>query len=102
MLVLTSLLYTLFYALVCLTLGLKMPVLTWTSEITPIKQSGCVAIALLIAFVYPVLLCGGYLALGWKLGFVAYAALFAVLTLALSAALYLWLKRKGAKLLAAL
>ena len=102
MLVLTSLLYTLFYALVCLTLGLKMPVLTWTSEITPIKQSGCVAIALLIGFVYPVLLCGGYLALGWKLGFVAYAALFAVLTLALSAALYLWLKRKGAKLLAAL
>ena len=102
MLVLTSLLYTLFYALVCLTLGLKMPVLTWTSEITPIKQSGCVAIALLIGFVYPVLLCGGYLALGWKLGFVAYAALFAVLTLALSAALYLWLKRKGTKLLAAL
>lgn len=102
MLVLTPLLYTLFYALVCLTLGLKMPVLTWTSEITPIKQSGCVAIALLIGFVYPVLLCGGYLALGWKLGFVAYAALFAVLTLALSAALYLWLKRKGAKLLAAL
>lgn len=94
--------FLVFSALLNLVLGLKMPNLHWTSEITPIKQSGCVAIALLIGFVYPVLLCGGYLALGWKLGFVAYAALFAVLTLALSAALYLWLKRKGAKLLAAL
>ena len=102
MLTLIPLLYTLFFALVCLTLGLKMPVLTWTSEITPIKQSGCVFLALLIGFAYPALLCGGYLTLGWKLGFVAYTVLFSLLTLAASAALYAWLKHRGTKIFASL
>lgn len=40
--VVAALLYTLLSALAALALGLKMPNLTWTNEITPIKQGGSV------------------------------------------------------------
>ena len=39
-------LFTVLSALLNLFLGLKMPILHWTNEITPIKQSGAVTIAL--------------------------------------------------------
>ena len=42
-----SLLAVLLLALFGLTMGLKMPNLHWTSEITPVKQGGSVALALL-------------------------------------------------------
>ena len=101
--VLVPMLYVLFSALFGLFLGLKMPNLNWTSEITPIKQSVGVMIALLSGFGYTVLLCGGYMLLnGWKLGFVGYMSLFGAVTLALCALLYLWLKKRGCKLFAAL
>lgn len=47
--VVVALLYTLLSALAALALGLKMPNLTWTNETTPIKQSGCVMLALAAA-----------------------------------------------------
>ena len=84
-------------------LGLKMPNLAWTSEITPIKQSGCVLIALFAGMLYTVLLCVGFFALsGWKLGFAGYTAVFAAATLAVSAGLYLWLRKRGPAVFAAL
>ena len=90
-------------ALFGLFLGLKMPNLSWTSEITPIKQSACVAITLFSGFAYTALLCAGFMLMnGWKLGFVGYMALFGGVTLALCAALYIWLKKKGCNLFAAL
>lgn len=101
--VLVPMLYTLFSALFGLFLGLKMPNLNWTSEITPIKQSAGVMIALFSGFGYTVLLCGGYMLLkGWKLGFVGYMSLFGAVTLAFCAALYFWLKKRGCKLFAEL
>ena len=84
-------------------LGLKMPNLSWTSEITPIKQSACVAITLFSGFAYTALLCVGFMLLnGWKLGFVGYMSVFAAVSLALCAVLYFWLKKRGCKLFAAL
>ena len=101
--VLVPMLYVLFSALFGLFLGLKMPNLNWTSEITPIKQSVGVMIALLSGFGYTVLLCGGYMLLnGWKLGFVGYMSLFGAVTLALCGLLYFWLKKRGCKLFAEL
>ena len=101
--VLVPMLYTLFSALFGLFLGLKMPNLNWTSEITPIKQSAGVMIALFSGFGYTVLLCSGYMLLnGWKLGFVGYMCLFGAVTLALCALLYFWLKKRGSKLFAEL
>ncbi len=94
--------FVLLYALFGLTLGLKMPILTWTSEITPIKQSACVTITLFSGFAFNALLCAGYLLGGWRLGFTGYMAGFAAITLGLSAVLYFWLKKRGCNLLATL
>ena len=101
--VLVPMSYVLLSALFGLFLGLKMPNLNWTSEITPIKQSACVTIALFSGFGYTVLLCAGFMLMnGWKLGFVGYMCGFGAVTLVLCALLYLWLKKRGSSLLAAL
>ena len=101
--VLIPVLYILFSTLFGLFLGLKMPNLNWTSEITPIKQSACVTIALFSGFGYTALLCAGFMLLnGWRLGFVGYMSIFVAVTLILCAVLYLWLKKRGSSLFAAL
>ena len=101
--VLVPLSYVLLSALFGLFLGLKMPNLSWTSEMTPIKQSACVTIALFSGFAYTALLCAGFMLLdGWKLGFAGYMALFGGVTLALCALLWLWLRNKGCSRFASL
>lgn len=97
-----TLLFVAFSAMLGLFLGLKMPNLTWTSEITPIKQSACVAIALFGGWGYALLLVFGYLLAGWHLGGTGYLACFALATLLACAVLYLWLKKKGTAVFAAL
>ena len=88
--------YVVLMALLGLFLGVKNPILTWTNEISPIKQSAPVMIALFGSFGYTVLLFVGYVALpGWKLGFFGYMGCLAGLNLILCALLYLWLKKKG-------
>ena len=101
--VLVPMSYVLISALFGLFLGLKLPNLSWTSEITPIKQSACVGIALFSGFAYTALLCVGFMLMnGWKLGFVGYMSGFGAVTLALCAVLYFWLKKRGCNLFAAL
>lgn len=101
--VLVPMSYVLLSALFGLFLGLKMPNLNWTNEITPIKQSAPVTIALFSGFAYTVLLCAGFMLLnGWKLGFVGYMSGFGAVTLVLCAVLYFWLKKRGCNLFAAL
>ena len=96
--VLVPMLYVLFSALFGLFLGLKMPNLTWTNEITPIKQSASAVLAMLSGFVYSVLLCVGFMLLdGWKLGFEGYIALFGAATLILCAVLWNWIRKKGCR-----
>lgn len=92
----------LFQALFALMLGTKMPNLTWTSELTPIKQSAPVAISMLGGMFGSVVLAGLYFVFGAKIGFVGYALIFTVLLLAVSALLYRWLKKKGSAVFAAL
>ena len=88
--------YVVLMALLGLFLGVKNPILTWTNEISPIKQSAPVMIALFGSFGYTILLFVGYVALpGWKLGFFGYMGCLAGLNLILCALLYLWLKKKG-------
>lgn len=95
--------YVFLSALFGLFVGLKLPNLHWTSEITPIKQSACVMIALFSGFGYVALLCAGFMLLyGWKLGFIGYMSLFGGISLALCALLYVWLKKKGCALFATL
>ena len=102
MLTAVSLLFTAFSALLGLFLGLRMPNLTWTREIIPIKQSAPVAIALFGGWGYAAVLGGGYLLVGWHLGAALYMGCFAAATLAVCIVLYLWLKKRGGAVLAAL
>ena len=102
MLTAVSLLFTAFSALLGLFLGLRMPNLTWTREIIPIKQSASVAIALFGGWGYAAVLGGGYLLAGWHLGAALYMGCFAAATLAACIVLYLWLKKRGSAVLASL
>lgn len=97
-----SLLSVLLLALFGLTMGLKMPNLHWTSEITPVKQGGSVALALLGGWVYALLPGGAAMALGRNLHPAVIPAVFCLLTAVLCALLYVWLKNRGAKVFAAL
>lgn len=102
LLVVVALLYTLLSALAALALGLKMPNLTWTNETTPIKQSGCVMLALFANWFYAIALGGLYFLCGKVLSAAAYLAIFAVVMAAGSALLLRWVKKQGARIFAAL
>ena len=97
-----SLLSVLLLALFGLTMGLKMPNLHWTSEITPVKQGGSVALALLGGWAYALLPGGAAMTLGRNLHPAVIPAVFCLLTAVLCALLYAWLKNRGAKVFAAL
>ena len=97
-----SLLSVLLLALFGLTMGLKMPNLHWTSEITPVKQGGSVALALLGGWAYVLLPGGAAMTLGRNLHPAVIPAVFCLLTAVLCALLYVWLKNRGAKVFAAL
>ena len=95
--------FVLLTALFGLFMGLKMPNLNWTQEITVIKQNMGVMIAMFGGWAYTILFCIGFLLLpGWKLGFTGYMGAFIGLNLVLCAKLYLWLKKRGCEILATL
>ena len=95
--------YVLFSALFDLFIGLLTANMTWTNEMTPIKQKVGVVFAMLSGFAYTILLCAGFMLLnGWKLGFTGYMSLFGAVTLALCAVLYFWMKKRGCALLVAM
>ena len=94
--------YVLLLALFSLFAGLKLPNLTWTNEITPIKQGGSVMLALFGGFVYAGLLPLAYFLGASALGLSACLEIYLGLTLALAAVLYVWLRRRGAAVFAAL
>ena len=88
--------YVWLMALVGLFLGVKMPTLTWTNEIMPIKQGAPVVITLFGGFGYMVLLFVGFMLLpGWMLGFCEYMSCFVIVNVFLSVWFYLWLRKKG-------
>lgn len=100
---LQTLSFVLLSALFGLFMGLKMPNLNWTNEITAIKQSMNVMIAMFGGWAYTVLFCMGFLLLpGWRLGFAGYMGAFIGLNLVLCTILYLWLKKRGCEILATL
>lgn len=102
LLVVVALLYTLLSALAALALGLKMPNLTWTNEITPIKQSGCVMLSLFANWFYAIALGGLYFLCGRYLSAAAYLALAAAITATVCALLLRWVKQRGTRIFAAL
>ena len=90
--------YVLFSALFCLTVGVKMPLLEWTTDTTPIKQSGAILIVLFGGWAISFALAGLYLLIGYRIGETLYLSIWLLLFLAASAFLLHWLDGKGARL----
>lgn len=100
--VVVALLYALLSALAALALGIRLPNLTWTNETTPIKQSGCVMLALFANWFYAIALGGLYFLCGRYLSAAAYLALAAAITAVVCALLLRWVKQRGTRIFAAL
>lgn len=97
-----AVLFAVFMAELGLFVNLLTPNLNWTSEIIPIKQSAGVMIVLLGGWVFVAALGGLYFAVMKFVSPLLYLILASVLFLGASAALFLWLKNKGAKIFEAL
>ena len=97
MICLVPLLYTVFYTAFSSYLGTKMPIINWTNETTPIKQSGFIAIAIFSSWAVTIVFAGLYIWIGYQLGIVRYLALWAVLLAAVSLILFRWLDTKGSR-----
>ena len=90
------LLHALFSALAGTVLGLRMPLLNWTNELAPIKQSGAVAIALFGSWVLSIAMTGLYLLIGYRIGASLYLLLWTLAFAAASLGLLRWMDTRGA------
>lgn len=102
LLVLLPLSYAAFQAAFASFLGVRMPLLSWTSELAPIKQSGAVMISIFCSWGMSIVLAGLWLLVGYRLGAALYLALWTLVYAAASLLLLRWLDTKGAALFAAL
>ena len=100
LLLIMTMLYALLSAQFGLFVNLKRPNLSWTSEITPIKQSMGVMLSLFGGWVYAAIIAGVFLLFGYRLGGSAYLAIFSALNGILCVVLHRWLKEKGTEIYA--
>ena len=91
------LVYVLFSAVCGMVIGIRMPLLNWTNEIVPIKQSGAVAIILFGGWGVITVITGLYLLIGYRIGAVLYLACWSLLLAMVSFALLKWLDTGGAE-----
>lgn len=92
--------FTVLLALFGLFMGLKMPNLNWTTELTVIKQSGCVAITLLVGSALPIVMAAVYFLLQSSLGFFPVFLALTVILLCLCAVFASRLKKSGTRIFA--
>lgn len=90
-------LFALFTAMFDTFTGVKNPIMEWTTETVPIKQSGAIAVALFGGWGFVAVFAVPYFLLGSVVGLPLYMTIWAVIYLVLSALLYRWLNTKGAK-----
>lgn len=97
-----SILNAVFFAQYGLYLGLKLPNLSWTNEIIPIKQSAPIFFVVFTGIGLSFAFGGAYLLLGGAIGATAWMSIFAVLFFVANVALYRWLRGPGSARFAAL
>ena len=73
-----------------------MPLLNWTNELAPIKQSGAVAIILFGSWAICAVFAALYLLFAYKIGAVLYLAFWLVFLAAVTLVMLHWLNTKGA------
>ena len=96
--VVVSVLFVLFMALFGLMLGLKMPNLTWTNELAPIKQSISVMIEMFGGWGFSLVIGGVYITVGWHMGAALYLVILTIVLIVVSVLLLMWLKKKGTEI----
>ena len=89
--------FIMFTTLFGLRFDLARPVLDWTTEIQPIKQSLSVLFSMLIGILGPVIPAGLYIMLAPAVPAIIYLAVWAVLFAAASLLIINWFKKKGAQ-----
>jgi ABC-2 type transport system permease protein len=102
LLVLMPMVFVLFSAILDTMIAVKMPILSWTNEIEPIKHSGGVFLAMFGSWVICVIFTACYMFFGYLAGNMVYMLIWTVAFAVLSIAVAFWLKTKGAKEFAAL
>ncbi len=95
LLICATVMFSVLWSLFGLFLGVKMPNLNWTNEITPIKQSLNVMIAFFGGWVFAAAFAVIYFFFGKAIGSELYLLITTALSAALSALLYGWIKSKG-------
>ena len=95
--VLLPLSLTFFFAAACTAVGVRMPLLSWTNELAPIKQSGAVMLVLFGNWILCVLLAGLYFLTGYRLGAAPYLLIWTLLFAAAGVLLARWLDTRGAE-----
>lgn len=102
LLFLTPLFYAAFYAELCTVIAVRMPIMNWSNEVTPIKQSGGVLLSVFGGWGICAVMALGYLFAGWLLGAAVYLLIWSVLLAVLALIMHRWLGKKGAAVFAAL
>lgn len=83
------------YALFGAFIGLKMPIMNWTNEITPIKQNVGVMISTFVGFVFAAIPLLYLVSSVGKIGYDAFLGILTVISVVLCVPLFVWLKKKG-------
>ena len=91
------LIFAVFSAMLASYMGVMRPVMEWTTEIIPIKQSGAVAIAVFGGWGFVALFALPYILIGHLIGLVPYLLIWAAIYTAAAAVLYRQLVTKGAE-----
>ena len=92
--------FAVFSALASAAIGVRMPILNWTSEVAPIKQSGSVTIALFGGWVVSAVFGGLYMLVGYRIGAAPYLLAWIALFAAAALVTLKWLDGKGSRLFA--
>lgn len=91
--------FSVFYALFGMMIGLKRPNLTWSNEITPIKQNISVLIVIFVGWISVSIVAGGFLICGMFMGAADYLLAVTLLTLLPCVLIYRWLKNTGVRIM---
>ena len=97
-----SVVFTFLMACFGLFLNLKMPNLTWTNEIVPIKQGASVAIALFGGWAFVGIFAGLYFLIGKNITATMFLGICLMILTVINTLLVLWLKNKGSKIFSSL
>lgn len=97
LLVALPLVYAAFFSFAGTAVGVRLPLLNWTSELAPIKQSGAVMIVLFGGWLVCAALAGLYVLIGYRLGAALYLTVWAILFVLAALLALRWLDTRGSR-----